>query len=77
MDKFLIEGGQSLKGKVKVKGSKNSALPILAATLLCEDEFVIENVPHLRDIYTMKILLVPMEMRLITIGVHCSTMGYP
>jgi UDP-N-acetylglucosamine 1-carboxyvinyltransferase len=54
MDKFLIEGGQRLKGKVKVKGSKNSALPILAATLLCEDEFVIENVPQLRDIRTMK-----------------------
>lgn len=57
MDKFLIEGGQSLKGKLKIKGSKNSALPILAATLLCEDEFVIENVPLLRDIHTMKKVL--------------------
>ncbi len=57
MDKFLIEGGNSLKGEVKIKGSKNSALPILAATLLCEDEFVIENVPLLRDIFTMKKVL--------------------
>jgi UDP-N-acetylglucosamine 1-carboxyvinyltransferase len=57
MDKFLIEGGKSLKGEVKIKGSKNSALPILAATLLCEDEFVIENVPLLRDIFTIKKVL--------------------
>jgi UDP-N-acetylglucosamine 1-carboxyvinyltransferase len=57
MDKFLIEGGKSLKGEVKIKGSKNSALPILAATLLCEDEFVIDNVPQLRDIFTMKKVL--------------------
>jgi UDP-N-acetylglucosamine 1-carboxyvinyltransferase len=57
MDKFIIEGGKSLKGEVKIKGSKNSALPILAATLLCEDEFVIDNVPQLRDIFTMKRVL--------------------
>jgi len=57
MDKFVIEGGHSLKGEVKIKGSKNSALPILAATLLCEDEFVIENVPLLRDIFTIKKVL--------------------
>jgi len=57
MDKFIIDGGHSLKGEVKIKGSKNSALPILAATLLCEDEFVIENVPLLRDIFTIKKVL--------------------
>ncbi|MBN1694495.1 UDP-N-acetylglucosamine 1-carboxyvinyltransferase [candidate division WOR-3 bacterium] len=57
MDKFLIEGGHSLKGEVKVKGAKNSALPILATTLLCEDEFTIENVPLLRDIFTIKKVL--------------------
>jgi UDP-N-acetylglucosamine 1-carboxyvinyltransferase len=57
MDKLVIEGGQRLKGQVKVKGAKNSALPILAATLLCEDEFVIENVPQLRDIFTIKKVL--------------------
>jgi UDP-N-acetylglucosamine 1-carboxyvinyltransferase len=57
MDKLVIEGGHNLKGEIKIKGSKNSALPILAATLLCEDEFVIDNVPLLRDIFTIKKVL--------------------
>jgi len=57
MDKFIIEGGQSLKGEVQIKGAKNSALPILATTLLCEDEFEIDNVPLLQDIFTMKKVL--------------------
>ena len=57
MDKFIIEGGQSLKGEVEIKGAKNSALPILATTLLCEDEFEINNVPLLQDIFSMKKVL--------------------
>ncbi|MEA1912846.1 MAG: UDP-N-acetylglucosamine 1-carboxyvinyltransferase [candidate division WOR-3 bacterium] len=57
MDKFIIEGGNRLEGEVEIKGAKNSILPILAATLLTEDEFVIENVPLLRDIFTMKKVL--------------------
>ncbi|MCK4527369.1 UDP-N-acetylglucosamine 1-carboxyvinyltransferase [candidate division WOR-3 bacterium] len=57
MDKFIIEGGKSLHGDVYINGAKNSALPILAATLLTENEFTINNVPMLRDIYTMKDVL--------------------
>ena len=38
--KFLVSGGRKLSGEVKVQGSKNSTLPILAATILCEDECV-------------------------------------
>ena len=57
MDKFEIEGGLPLKGSVPVAGAKNAALPILAATLLCEGESVIEGVPDLRDIRTMIQLL--------------------
>jgi len=57
MDKFEIEGGVPLKGTVPVAGAKNAALPILAATLLCEGESVIEGVPDLRDIRTMVSLL--------------------
>jgi UDP-N-acetylglucosamine 1-carboxyvinyltransferase len=57
MDKLIIEGGHSLNGEINIKGAKNSALPILAATLLAEDEFVIENVPLLRDIFTIKKVL--------------------
>ncbi len=53
MDKLVIEGGVRLKGEVKVSGSKNSVLPILAATLLTDEPCVIRNVPNLRDTNTM------------------------
>jgi UDP-N-acetylglucosamine 1-carboxyvinyltransferase len=57
MDKFIIEGGNKLEGEMEVKGAKNSTLPILAATLLTEDKFIIENIPRVRDIFTMKKVL--------------------
>ncbi|MBU1999130.1 MAG: UDP-N-acetylglucosamine 1-carboxyvinyltransferase [Candidatus Omnitrophota bacterium] len=53
MDKLVIEGGIKLKGTAKVSGSKNSALPILAATLLTDEACIIRNVPNLRDTLTM------------------------
>ena len=58
MDKFVIQGPNTLKGRVKVEGSKNAALPIIAATLLVEKgETVLRNVPPLRDIMTIKSML--------------------
>lgn len=58
MDKFVINGPAVLKGKVKVDGSKNAALPILAATLLIDKgETVIRNVPPLMDIHTLSQML--------------------
>ncbi len=57
MDKFIIEGGQKLRGEVKISGSKNAALPVLAASLLASEESMIENVPALDDVNTMKQLL--------------------
>lgn len=57
MEKLVIEGGHRLKGRIKVSGSKNSALPILFATLLCEGKVILENVPQLRDINTTLLLL--------------------
>lgn len=52
MDKIIIHGGKALKGEIKVSGSKNSALPILFATLLTDDKCKIQNVPVLADIKT-------------------------
>ena len=52
MDKFVIEHSQ-LKGKVKVSGSKNAALPLIVATLLTDQDCTIHNVPDLMDIRTM------------------------
>ncbi|WP_027390456.1 UDP-N-acetylglucosamine 1-carboxyvinyltransferase [Chrysiogenes arsenatis] len=57
MDKLLITGGQVLRGDVFVSGAKNAALPLLAATLLAEGETCLLNVPNLRDIDTMRRLL--------------------
>ena len=53
MDKILVHGGHSLSGNVKISGSKNSALPILAATLLTKEACVIHHVPDLSDIHYM------------------------
>jgi len=53
MDKIIIHGRHALAGTVKISGSKNSALPILAATLLTEDPCVIQRVPDLSDVHYM------------------------
>ena len=57
MDKFVIEGGERLKGKVRISGSKNAVLPVLAATLLQKGVYTIGNVPRLMDVTTMMHLL--------------------
>ena len=48
--KLLVTGGARLSGRAAVQGSKNSSLPILAATLMCADECVIHNCPRLTDV---------------------------
>ncbi|MDQ2868430.1 MAG: UDP-N-acetylglucosamine 1-carboxyvinyltransferase [Verrucomicrobiota bacterium] len=53
MDKILVHGGHALSGSIKISGSKNSALPILAATLLTRDECIIRRVPDLSDTHYM------------------------
>ena len=57
MDKFLIDGPSKIKGKVSISGSKNSSLPILAATLLFDLPVTIHNLPRVKDISTMLNLL--------------------
>ncbi|MDF1663295.1 MAG: UDP-N-acetylglucosamine 1-carboxyvinyltransferase [Planctomycetota bacterium] len=53
MQKLIIEGGNKLSGTIKVSGSKNASLPILAATLLADGKSVLTNVPDLSDMRTM------------------------
>ncbi len=53
MDKLSITGGNRLSGEIRISGAKNSALPILAATLLADEPVTICNLPHLHDITTM------------------------
>lgn len=65
MDKLIISGGTPLRGEVKISGAKNSALPILAATLLSKEPVKIGNLPHLHDITTMLELLRRMGVELV------------
>ena len=57
MDKLVVEGGFQLNGSIKSSGAKNSALPILAASILLDDPIIIRNIPHLNDVTTMLELL--------------------
>ena len=58
MDKFKIVGGRPLTGEIPVSGSKNSALPALAAALLTDEPVILRRIPRVRDIRTMQRLLV-------------------
>jgi UDP-N-acetylglucosamine 1-carboxyvinyltransferase len=57
MPKFVVDGGRPLNGRIRPAGNKNAALPIIAATLLTEEEVVLENVPDIRDVRTLLELL--------------------
>ena len=57
MERIVIRGGAPLMGKVRVSGAKNAALPIMAASLLCQGRCSLSNVPALRDVNTMSVLL--------------------
>ena len=57
MEKLLIKGGKSLSGKISCSGAKNAALPMIAATIMCDDKVVLKNLPYLQDITTMFELL--------------------
>ena len=57
MEKLLIKGGNSLKGKITCSGAKNAALPMIASTILCDEKVTLRNLPYLQDITTMFELL--------------------
>ena len=63
MDSFVINGGPRLRGTVTISGAKNAALPIMAASLLCEGETVLKGVPDLADVRTLCELLAALGVR--------------
>ncbi len=71
MNKLIIKGGIPLSGQVRVSGSKNAVLPILAGTLLASGPVIVRNVPHLHDVTTTMELLGRMGVS-ITIGEKMS-----
>ena len=71
MNKLIIKGGVPLSGQVRISGSKNAVLPILAGTLLADRPVIVRNVPHLHDVTTTMELLGRMGV-LLTIGEKMS-----
>lgn len=68
MQKLIVNGGKRLRGELSLQGSKNSALPVMAATLLCGEECVLTNCPKLSDIYAASRILN-------CVGCKCSFSG--
>ena len=81
MDKLLIRGRKPLNGEIRISGAKNSALPILAATLQADEPVTIGNLPHLNDITTMIELLGRMGVELMidekmSVEIHANTIKH-
>ncbi|MEK7146036.1 MAG: UDP-N-acetylglucosamine 1-carboxyvinyltransferase, partial [Patescibacteria group bacterium] len=78
MPQFVVQGGHELKGEVKISGSKNAALPILAATLLAEGKSTLHNVPDISDVHTflsiMESLGAEVEFKNHTVTVDASNL---
>src|ERR1700685_3401016 len=77
-DAFVIEGARPLNGRIRAAGNKNGALPILAACLLTEDEVILRNVPRIRDVEAMTLLLEQLGARVQWLGpgeisIDCSS----
>lgn len=70
MSKFIIQGGKSLVGEISANGSKNAATPIIAATLLTEEECIISNVPDITDVRRMLEILQGLGSQIKKIDAH-------
>ena len=59
MEKFVIEGpSKDLKGVINISGAKNSCLTLMAASILFKEQVILKNVPFVKDVMTMKNLLI-------------------
>jgi len=68
MEKFIIEGGIPLQGEVTPSGNKNAALPLLAACLLTEQPVILHNVPDIRDVNDMRLLIESLGVEIVDLG---------
>ena len=64
MEKLEVFGANMLKGQVRISGSKNASLPILAATLLSDKKIHLSNLPKVKDIETMLLLLKSLDTKI-------------
>jgi UDP-N-acetylglucosamine 1-carboxyvinyltransferase len=67
MEKFIIEGGIPLHGEITPSGNKNAALPILAACLLTDEPVVLHNIPQIKDVIDMRMLLENLGVKIETL----------
>lgn len=83
MDKFVIEGGKPLQGEIKISGSKNAALPLMAAALLADGKTTLHNIPALHDILTFNNVMrvtgarVEFDPESETLSIDPDTIYYP
>src|ERR1700709_1687819 len=70
MGKLVMDGGPPLSGTIVPAGNKNGALPILAASVLTEDEVVVRNVPKIKDVGAMLALLEGLGVRITWLSDH-------
>ncbi len=79
MDKIIVEGGVPLEGAVTISGAKNAALPVLSACLLTGGWHSLHNIPHLKDVQTIKEILsdlgVVFEQKGQTLKVNSDNLG--
>ncbi|MDO9349467.1 MAG: UDP-N-acetylglucosamine 1-carboxyvinyltransferase, partial [Anaerolineales bacterium] len=68
MEEFIIEGGIPLKGEVTPSGNKNAALPLLAACLLTDEPVILHNVPDIRDVNDMRMLIESLGVEFADLG---------
>jgi len=70
MTKFIIQGGVPLHGEMTPAGNKNSALPLIAATLLTDEPVILHNVPDIRDVQAMRALLLSLGVSIEAVGAN-------
>ncbi len=70
MSKFIIQGGNKLKGEIRASGFKNAATPIIAATVLSKEEIVLHNVPAIEDVKKMLQILTSMGAKIVWTDAH-------
>ncbi|MBI9051302.1 MAG: UDP-N-acetylglucosamine 1-carboxyvinyltransferase [Anaerolineaceae bacterium] len=70
MEKFIIEGGIPLNGEVIPSGNKNAALPLMAACLLSDEPIILHNMPNIRDVENMRMLIQSLGVSVNQVGSH-------
>ncbi|MBU2610481.1 MAG: UDP-N-acetylglucosamine 1-carboxyvinyltransferase [Chloroflexi bacterium] len=68
MEKFIIQGGIPLKGEITPSGNKNAALPLLAACLLTDEPVILHNMPDIRDVNDMRMLIESLGVEVVDLG---------